>query len=96
MLTNIVDRPFCQAPFHASLIDEKTRTAPSTQCPHRCGHDGVGVVRGQSSVPGRHPVHRRPEDEIQRHLGVDVGIQLTAGDILGDVRAAFCFASSHE
>jgi hypothetical protein len=26
-------------------------------------------------MPGRHPVHGRPEDEIQRHLGVDVRIQ---------------------
>jgi hypothetical protein len=36
--------------------------------------------RGQSSVPDGHPVHRWPEDEIQRHLGVDVRIQFTASD----------------
>ena len=66
---------------------ELTSRMPSTalidqpgQCPHRCGHDGVGVGRRQSPVPGRHPVHRRPEDEVQRHLGVDVWIQFTAGD----------------
>jgi hypothetical protein len=51
-----------------------TPSGSASQCPHSCGHDGVSVGRRQSSVPDRHPVHRRSEDKIQRHLGVDVWI----------------------
>ena len=42
-------------------------------------------------MPGRHPVHRRPEDEIQRDLGVEVRIQFTAGDSAVPPRNALGF-----
>jgi hypothetical protein len=65
------------------------------QRPHGCGNDGVGVGRGQSSVSGRPSVHRRPEDEIQRHFGVDFRIQLAAGDAaVPDLRNG-CSADVH-
>jgi hypothetical protein len=39
---------------------------------------------GQSSVPGCPSVHRRPEDEIHRHFGVEVRIHPAAVPDLGD------------
>jgi hypothetical protein len=61
-----------------SLGQRRCRSAG--QCPHGGGHDGVGVGWRQSSVPGRPPIHRWPEDEIQRDLGIEVRVQLTACD----------------
>jgi len=46
-------------------------------------------------VPDRHPVHRRPEDEIQRHLGVDVRIQLTTSDTAVPDFSNGCSADVH-
>jgi hypothetical protein len=54
-----------------ALVDERrklTEWISSSQCPHSCGHDGVGIGRRQSCVPDGHPVRRRPEDEIQRRV----------------------------